>query len=135
LGQSAVDLYQKPPLSTRQSLSQVLAILQFDSHLQLSRMTSRGPVRTRQMLFTAEDVDIDLQMTPEDGDHNLTGQILGSEQANQSPQAFVSLKMRWVSYCRAHRLIRSDSLPSGKSLPVSTISCSIWIARRSPSRV
>jgi hypothetical protein len=88
----AVDTYQKPPLSTRRSLSQVLAVLQFDSRLQFSQMAARGPVHTRQMLFTAEDVDIDLQVTPEDGDHNLTGQILGSEQVNPSPQAFVSLK-------------------------------------------
>jgi hypothetical protein len=88
----AFDLYQKRPISVRRPLSQVLATLQFDSRLQFSSLAARGPIRTRQMLFTAEDVDIDLQMTPESEDHNLTGQILGSEQANQPPQAFVSLK-------------------------------------------
>jgi len=88
----AFDVYEKRPILARQPLKQVLAILSFDSRLQFSPMAARGVVHTRQMLFTADDVDIDLQMTPEDGDHNVTGQVLGSEQAHQSPQAFVSLQ-------------------------------------------
>jgi len=88
----AFDVYQKRPVTSPQPLLQVLAILRFDSRLQLSPMLSRGATKTRQMLFTAQQVDIDLQITPEHGDHNLIGQILGSEQASELPPAFVSLK-------------------------------------------
>jgi len=89
----AFGLYQKPPAPARKSLSQLLAVLQFDSRLQFSAMASRGASHSRQMLFTADDLDIDLQMTAEDGtNNNLTGQILGAESADQSPQAFVSLQ-------------------------------------------
>lgn len=89
----AFGLFQERPAPAQKSLSQVLAVLQFDSRLQFSAMAMRGTIRSRQMLFTADDMDIDLQMTAEDGGHNnLTGQILGIENADQTPQAFVSLK-------------------------------------------
>jgi len=88
----ALDIYRKRPVPSRQPLLQVLAILQFDSRLQLSPLLSRGAVKTRQMLFSAQQVDIDLQITPQDGNHSLVGQILVSEQANQPSPAFVSLK-------------------------------------------
>lgn len=88
----ALDIYRKRPVPSRQPLLQVLAILQFDSRLQLSPLLSRGAAKTRQMLFSAQQVDIDLQITPQDGNHSLVGQILASEQANQPSPAFVSLK-------------------------------------------
>lgn len=88
----AFDVYQKRLVFARQPLKQVMAILSFDSRMQFSSLAARGVVHTRQMLFTADDVDIDLQMTPEDGDHNVIGQVLGSEQAHQFSKAFVSLQ-------------------------------------------
>jgi hypothetical protein len=57
-----------------------------------SAMASRGAARTRQMLFTTEQVDIDLQMTPDGSDHNLAGQVLGTELADKLSWAFVSLQ-------------------------------------------
>ncbi len=90
----AIDIYQKRPVTRSQPLLRVLAKLQFDSSLRPSFMPTRGGVaRTRQMLFATQQVDIDLQITPERGDHNLVGQILGTQPAEKerSP-AFVSLQ-------------------------------------------
>jgi len=86
-----VDLNQ--PASLAQPFLQMLAKLQFDSHLQLSPMRSRGAAaKTRHMLFSTPQLDIDLEITPERGEHNVVGQILDSEQTNEPSMAFVSLK-------------------------------------------
>lgn len=85
-----VDLNQ--PTSLAQPFLQMLAKLQFDSRLQLSPMRSRGVAKTRHMLFSTPQLDIDLEITPEHGEHNVVGQILDSEQANEPSMAFVSLK-------------------------------------------
>jgi hypothetical protein len=86
--QRAVAIHKQrlpAPLSLRE---RILAALQFDSRLQLSPSASRGAARTRQMLYTTSQVDIDLQLTPDHGEHNLVGQILSDVPA----QAFVSLQ-------------------------------------------
>ncbi|MBN1310000.1 MAG: hypothetical protein JXB30_01185 [Anaerolineae bacterium] len=90
----AIATHAKQPTTPSRSLIQVLAELLFDSQLQLSPMAARGIARTRQMLFTTQQVDIDLHITPEHTDHNLTGQILGREQDDeeQYSTAFVSLQ-------------------------------------------
>ena len=88
----AVNIDLKQPVSLAQPFLQMLAKLQFDSRLQLSPMQSRGVAKTRHMLFSTPQLDIDLEITPERGEHNLVGQILDSEQADEPSQAFVSLK-------------------------------------------
>lgn len=88
----AFALYQKKNRPSFLPHLRALAALQFDSRLQLSTATFRGVARTRQLLFSAQQVDIDLQITPERGDQNLVGQILGPEQGKQQSLAFVSLQ-------------------------------------------
>jgi hypothetical protein len=88
----AVALYQKRVSSPLQPHFRVLAALQFDSRLQLSPAAFRGVARAIQLLFTAQQVDIDLQLTPEHGDHNLVGQILGPKRDDGQSLAFVSLQ-------------------------------------------
>ena len=88
----ALNIDLKQPASLAQPFLQMLAKLQFDSRLQLSPMQSRGVAKTRHMLFSTPQLDIDLEITPERGEHNLVGQILDSEQADEPSQAFVSLK-------------------------------------------
>lgn len=90
--QKAVNIDLKQPVALAQPFLQMLAKLQFDSRLQLSPMQSRGVAKTRHMLFSTPQLDIDLEITPERGEHNLVGQILDSEQADEPSQAFVSLK-------------------------------------------
>lgn len=67
------------------------AALSFDSHLQLSSALTRGASKERQMLFSAENMDIDLKITPARGSHDLLGQVMG-EQAGNVASAFVSLQ-------------------------------------------
>lgn len=86
-----IDL-KRPTAPSAQPFLQILAKLQFDSRLQLSPLLARGASKTRHMLFSTPQLDIDLEITPEDGDHSLVGQILDSEQANEPSLAFVSLK-------------------------------------------
>lgn len=88
----ALAIYQKREKSPLKPHLRVMAALQFDSRLQLSPAASRGVARTIQLLFTAEQVDIDLQLTPEHGGHNLVGQILGLKQDKEQSLAFVSLQ-------------------------------------------
>lgn len=87
----AIAIYQKPAKATHPIL-RVLATLQFDNRIQLSAMASRGVSRAHQMLFTTQQVDIDLKITPEHSQHTLVGQILGSEQTAEASMAFVSLQ-------------------------------------------
>ncbi len=88
----ALNVDLKQPVSLAQPFLQMLAKLQFDSRLQLSPMQSRGVAKTRHMLFSTPQLDIDLEITPERNDHNLVGQILDTEQTNEPSLAFVSLK-------------------------------------------
>jgi hypothetical protein len=70
----------------------VVAALSFDSRLQLSAAATRGPVRGRQMLFTTEQVDIDLQIKPGRTDSDLLGQMLSTRSSGEVLPAFVSLQ-------------------------------------------
>lgn len=89
----AVAAFKERAAIAPRQLLRVLAELLFDSRLQLSPMGSRGAARTRQMLFTTHQIDIDLSITPERRDHNLAGQILDREQTDElSSVAFVSLQ-------------------------------------------
>ena len=73
--------------------SRVVAVLSFDSYLQLSSAATRGGTsRARQMLFTAEQVDIDLKIKPGREDHELFGQVLDARQSTGFLPAFVSLQ-------------------------------------------
>lgn len=89
----AVTLLPQRLTHVSNPLLRVFAQLQFDSRLQLSRTAVRGPKtsQSRQMLFSAQQVDIDLQITPERGEHHLVGQILSSDQRAGQMAAFVSL--------------------------------------------
>ena len=73
-------------------LNQMVAALSFDSRLQLSTTATRGSGRTRQMLFTTEQVDIDLQVKSGRNDHELLGQVLDTRQTGGFAPAFVSLQ-------------------------------------------
>jgi len=91
--QRAMATYKQRAKPAQAPHLRVLAALQFDSRLQLSPAAFRGVARARQLLFSAQQVDIDLQLTPEHGEHNLAGQILGPKQEAQGQSlAFVSLQ-------------------------------------------
>ncbi len=105
--QQAIAAYQERAASVHRPLLRVLAELLFDSRLQLSPMASRGAAHTRQMLFATQQVDIDLNITPERSDHNLVGQILDREQTNEYPAAFVSLQNETGTLLRS---METDSL-------------------------
>lgn len=88
----AIALHSKRTINPLEPVLQTLAKLEFDSRLQPSQMLSRGASKLRLLLFSTPQVDIDLQITSEDDDHNLVGQVLSSEQVNEPMLAFVSLK-------------------------------------------
>jgi hypothetical protein len=79
----------------------VVAALNFDSRLQLSSAATRGATRTRQMLFTTEQVDIDLQIKPGHGDTDLLGQMLSAGHPDEVLPAFVSLQNNIGTVLRA----------------------------------
>jgi hypothetical protein len=81
---------RRPPASPQPGLRK-LAILLFDNRLQPSPAAARGVVRTRKLLFGTEKVDVDLQITSEEGNHKLNGQVLGPDQPGGQSPAFVSL--------------------------------------------
>ena len=87
----AFSVFRNQTKVTEQSRKPLLARLLFDSRLQPSLAAVRGPLQNRQMLFRVGKVDIDLQITPENDERKLVGQILGSEDARGGPSAFVSL--------------------------------------------
>ena len=72
--------------------NRVVAVLSFDNRLQLSSAATRGTTRARQMLFTTEQVDIDLKIKPGREDHELLGQVLDIRQSTGFLPAFVSLQ-------------------------------------------
>lgn len=107
LSRAVATFKKQPSPSSPRPLLRVLAELLFDSRLQLSPMGSRGAARTRQMLFTTQQVDIDLNITPEHRDNNLVGQILDREQTDEPSVAFVSLQNETGTLLRS---IEADSL-------------------------
>jgi hypothetical protein len=105
--QRAISAYPERQVAAQRPFLSVLAELLFDSRLQLSPMASRGAARTRQMLFATQQVDIDLNITPEHSDYSVVGQILEREQTDAYPEAFVSLQNETGS---VQRSIEADSL-------------------------
>jgi hypothetical protein len=93
--------------SLRKPWMRVLAALSFDSHLQLSAAATRGAARGRQMLFTTEQVDIDLQIKPGRTDSDLLGQMLSTRIPGETLPAFVSLQNNAGTWLRA---TETDSL-------------------------
>jgi hypothetical protein len=85
----------------------LIAALSFDSRLQLSSALTRGASRERQMLFNAEQLDIDLKITPGRGSHDLLGQVLGEQQRGNAVSAYVSLQSNSGQILRA---TETDSL-------------------------
>ena len=103
----AIDIPLTNPKSPQPgTLQRLIAALSFDSHLQLSSALTRGASRERQMLFSAENMDIDLKITPARGNHDLLGQVMG-EQAGNVASAFVSLQSNSGQILRA---TETDSL-------------------------
>jgi hypothetical protein len=72
--------------------NRLVASLTFDSHTQLSFAATRGSGRAHQMLFTTEQVDIDLQIKSGHKDHELRGQVLDAQHSGGFLPAFVSLQ-------------------------------------------
>jgi hypothetical protein len=98
----AVDIgHSRRERPTRSPWMRVIAALSFDSRLQLSAAATRGAKRVRQMLFTTDQVDIDLQVTPGRADNDLIGQMLSSERSGEVTPAFVSLQSRTGELVRA----------------------------------
>jgi hypothetical protein len=85
----------------------VVAALSFDSRLQFSAAATRGAARGRQMLFTTEQVDIDLQIKPGPTDSDLMGQMLSTTSSGEVLPAFVSLQSSAGTWLRA---TETDSL-------------------------
>lgn len=89
----AVDIaHGRRESSQRKPWMRVVAALRFDSRLQLSSAATRGATRGRQMLFTTEQVDIDLQIKPGRTDSDLLGQMLSTQRTGEILPAFVSLQ-------------------------------------------
>ncbi len=105
----AIDIGRNHPnLPERKPWLRVIAALRFDSQLQLSSAATRGgPTRARQMLFTTEQVDIDLQIKPGRADSDLLGQMLSTSRPGEAVPAFVSLQNNAGTLLRA---TETDSL-------------------------
>lgn len=89
----AVDIPLTHPKNTQPNLwTRLVAALTFDSQLQLSSALTRGATRERQMLFSAEQMDIDLQIKSTRESSDLIGQILGEQRSGAVTSAFVSLQ-------------------------------------------
>ncbi len=93
--------------SQRKPWVRVIAALSFDSRLQLSSAATRGAAHTRQMLFTTEQVDIDLQIKPGRENSDLLGQMLSTRRSGAGVPAFVSLQNNTGTLLRA---TETDSL-------------------------
>ena len=87
--------------------TRIIAALSFDNRLQISAAATRGAARVRQMLFTTEQMDIDLQIKPAGADHDLLGQVLGTGRSGEELPAFVSLQSSEGDLLRA---TETDSL-------------------------
>jgi 5-hydroxyisourate hydrolase-like protein (transthyretin family) len=103
----AVDIPLTNPRAPQPATWQrLVAALSFDSHLQLSSALTRGSSRERQMLFSAEQMEIDVKISPARGSHDLLGQIMGEPSENVSA-AFVSLQSSTGQFLKA---TETDSL-------------------------
>lgn len=91
LKRAADILRSRRDLPERKPWLRVVAALRFDNRLQPAAAL-RGPARTRQMLFTTEQVDIDLQIKPGRTDYDLLGQMLSTRHSSETAPAFVSLQ-------------------------------------------
>ena len=87
----AFAIFRKRSKISAQNRDNLPARLVFDSRRQVSLAGVRGPLQNRQLLFRVGKVDIDLQITPEQDNRRLVGQVLGAEDAKGGPSAFVSL--------------------------------------------
>lgn len=90
--QRAIDIPKSHQPSQPRPWLRVVAALHFDSRLQLSAAATRGATRTRQLLFTTEQVDIDLQIKPGRDESDLLGQMLSARHPEQLAPVFVSLQ-------------------------------------------
>ena len=104
----AIDIaHGRREFALRKPWLRVVAALSFDSRLQLSSVGTRGTARGRQMLFTTEQVDIDLQIKPGHTDSDLMGQMLSTSSSGEVLPAFVSLQSSAGTWLRA---TETDSL-------------------------
>jgi hypothetical protein len=104
----AVDLARgRREFPLRKPWMRVIAALSFDSRLQFSAAGTRGAGRGRQMLFTTEQVDIDLQIKPGQTDSDLIGQMLATQISENVLPAFVSLQSTAGTW---HSATETDSL-------------------------
>jgi hypothetical protein len=72
----------RQPAPERGGLRRLLALVQFDSyHQPLAAGVRSGPDAVRQMLFVAEDTELDLRIVPENGLWRIAGQVLGADTA------------------------------------------------------
>ena len=88
----AFALYEQNLNRSRPSVIQTLAKLLFDSRQEMSAGMVRGTTQLRRVLYSTQQVDIDLQITPVQGLHNLIGQVMDSAQPDEFTPAFVSVK-------------------------------------------
>lgn len=105
--QRAIQIGRQRKSPQRKPWERIVAGLSFDSHLQLSFAATRGVTRTRQMLFTTDQVDIDLQIKPGRTDSDLLGQMLSTQRPVDVAPAFVSLQSNTGGLLRA---TETDSL-------------------------
>ncbi|HLF25878.1 MAG TPA: hypothetical protein VJG32_06045 [Anaerolineae bacterium] len=73
------------------SLRRIVASLLFDNFRQAPLAAVRGVARSRQLLFSTEGLDIDVQITSESGSATLIGQALDRDRASVEPRPFVRL--------------------------------------------
>lgn len=89
----AIDISLTNPRPPQPAMGQrLIAALSFDSRLQLSSALTRGTSREWHMLFTAQQVDIDLKISTGHETYDMLGQVLGTQQVGDAPFAFVSLQ-------------------------------------------
>ncbi len=68
-------------------LRRIMAALTFDSALSLAPGMRSSISQTRQLLFTAENLDLDVRITPDRGTFVVSGQVLGPEVAGEATLA------------------------------------------------
>jgi hypothetical protein len=85
----AIAAFQPRPSPAQQL--RTIADLIFDSFRQAPLAAVRGAAQSRQMLFTAEGLDIDLHITAEPDNVTLMGQVLGARTFDAQSSPFVRL--------------------------------------------
>ncbi|HSD85461.1 MAG TPA: hypothetical protein VLG46_16485 [Anaerolineae bacterium] len=73
------------------SLPRIIASLLFDNFKQAPLAAVRGAARSRQLLFTAGEMDIDLQITSERHEATLLGQVLNNQPTERALSPTVRL--------------------------------------------